>query len=295
MLPFSFFHQIKYSLVAIALLMLTTAPHANAWGAKGHRIIGAIATHHLTASSKAAIHDILQGDDLATASTWADEMRSAKDNVEFWGLRSAPWHYINLPPNGDYASAEKNPLGDAVVAMETFSAILRDEPIPPGSVRAGLEFYYGNLDANKAKVKAFALRFLVHILGDLQQPLHMGYASDRGGNEVKVLWFGKASNLHTLWDSQLIDQADLSYSEYAERLNNRIGRMAATEIHRVQRADTAQWLKESRQLLDQIYAKHDGTNDLSYDYIAEFTPTVEAQLVKGGLRTAHFLNSLFER
>jgi hypothetical protein len=274
--------------------MVVSTPQANAWGAKGHRIIGAIASQHLTASTKATIQEILQGDDLATAATWADEMRSSKDNVKFWSELASPWHYVNLPANGDYATAEKNPLGDALMAVTTFSAILRDEAIPAGPVRAGLEFYYGDLQANKLKVKAFALRFLIHILGDLQQPLHMGYANDRGGNEVKVLWFGKATNLHTLWDSQLIDQVDLSYSEYAARLDKRIAHLPAADIRRLQRVDTAQWLNESRQLLDQIYAKHDGANDFSYDYAAEFAPIVETQLVKGGLRTAYFLNTLFE-
>lgn len=279
--------------LVLATLVMCFSSNCFAWGAKGHRIIGALAQQHLTASAQSAINDILEGDDLATASTWADEMRSSQDNVEFWSKRSAPWHYVNVPQGQDYASSDKNPLGDAFMAIETFSAILLDEDVPAGPVRDGLEFYFGDLKAKDKEVKAFALRFLVHVLGDLQQPLHMGYASDQGGNRVQLSWFGDATNLHTLWDTLLIENAGLSYTEYAQRLSNRISRTPASDVRGLERSDPDVWAKESERMLERIYAEHSASTELGYEYVAKFVPTVESQLVKGGLRTAYFLNSLF--
>lgn len=275
------------------VLALCLSGNSYGWGAKGHRIIGELAQQHLTASTQAAVTEILEGDDLATAATWADEMRSSQDNVEFWSRRSAPWHYVNIPAGQDYASSEKNSQGDAFMAIETFSAILLDEPVPQGPVRDGLEFYFGDLQSREKEVKAFALRFLIHILGDLQQPLHMGYADDQGGNLVQLHWFGQTTNLHTLWDTLLVEQAGLSFTEYTQRLTNRINRTPSSDIRGLERTDPLVWEQESRRTLERVYSRHRESTDLSYEYAAQFVPTVEMQLVKGGLRTAYFLNSIF--
>jgi hypothetical protein len=264
-----------------------------AWGQNGHRVIGALAEERLTDTARSAVEEILKGEDLATVSTWADEMRSAPDNPEFWATRAANWHYVNIAPGETYASSKKNPRGDAYVALETFIAILRDAPVPAGPVRDGLEFYFGDLAARKAEVRTFALKFLVHILGDLQQPLHSGYAADRGGNDVRLSWFGQTSNLHAIWDTQLIEQQDLSYTELAKRLSRRLARMPTAEIRALESAAPLTWIEESQGLLEHIYAQHAGSTDLSYAYADEFRPAVEARLVSGGLRTAYVLNSLF--
>lgn len=283
-----FFHRLLF-----LVLTLGFGSPAYAWGAKGHRVIGALAGEHLTAAAQAAINELLEGDDLATAATWADEMRSAQDNPAFWSNYSANWHYVNIAPGVDYINSDKNPRGDAYMALETFSAILRDEPVPAGPVRDGLEFYFGSADMQQVAVKRFALKFLIHILGDLQQPLHSGYAVDRGGNDVDVFWFGQSSNLHTLWDTQLIEQQDLSYTELARLLDTRISRMPASEIRSLESAPPLDWIGEAQGRLEQIYARHADSTQLGYNYAAEFTPTVNAQLVKGGLRTAYILNSIF--
>ncbi len=176
------------SLLQTTLVVLTLgcAHTALGWGAKGHRVIGVLAEEHLTAAARAAVNEILDGEDLATVSTWADDMRSSPDNREFWSDYSAVWHYVNVAPGVSYADSEKNPRGDAYVAVATFIAILRDEAVPAGPVREGLEFYFGDLAARKTDVRRFALKFLVHILEDLQQPVHSGYADDRGGNDVRL-------------------------------------------------------------------------------------------------------------
>lgn len=275
------------------LLTLSFSSSAYAWGAAGHRVIGELAQERLTVAARAAVNAILEGEDLATVSTWADQMRGSQDNAGFWSDYAANWHYVNIAPGADYTQSNKNPRGDAYMALETFTAILLDSPVPAGPVRDGLELYYGSLTTNKTEVTRFALKFLVHILGDLQQPLHSGYASDRGGNAVDVFWFGQRSNLHSVWDSQLVEQPDLSYADLARHLGNRIRRTPASAIRVLESAEPLDWIREGHMMLDRIYAWHADTNQLGNDYAAEFVPTMEAQLVKGGLRTAYILNRIF--
>lgn len=284
---------LRFLSVMTLLLAAAFSQAAHAWGAKGHRVIGALAEERLSAAAHSAISAILEGEDLATAATWADEMRGSRDNPEFWSEYAANWHFVNIAPGESYASSAKNPHGDAYAALETFVAILLDEPVPAGPVREGLESYFGDLGARKPEVRRFALKFLVHIIGDLHQPLHSGYASDRGGNEVRLSWFGERVNLHAVWDTQLVEHADMSYTQMARRLGNRIIRTPASDVHYMESAAPLGWIDESREMLDRIYAAHAGDPELGSRYTAQFVPTVDTQLVKGGLRTAYVLNSIF--
>jgi hypothetical protein len=275
------------------MIALFTSSEARAWGTKAHRVMGMLAEERLTPGARNAVNEILAGDDLAAATVWADEMRDSPANREFWTAYAANWHYVNIARNRDYASSPKNPRGDAYSAMQTFVAILLDDPLPEGPVLEGLKLYFGEFDAKSLEVKQFALKFLLHILGDLQQPLHSGLAEDRGGNQVDLKWFGEPANLHSLWDTLLLEQQNRSVQQIRRRLSERIGRTPASDIRTMESADPLLWMQESQRLLERIYAKHSGTNEFGNAYAAEFVPTVEAQLVKGGLRTAYFLNSIF--
>jgi hypothetical protein len=277
-------------LVAIALCFTSAA---YAWGTKAHLVIGMLAEERLTPVARNAVNEILADSDLASATLWADEMRGSPDNREFWANYAANWHYVNIPETGDYNTSEKNPRGDAYTAMQTFVAILQDDPVPSGPILEGLRFYFDEFDPQAPEVKQFALKFLLHILGDLQQPLHSGFAEDRGGNQVALQWFGEPANLHSLWDTLLVEQQNRSAEEIRRRLSERIGRTPASDIRTMESAGPLVWMQESQRLLERIYGKHSGTNNFGDAYAAEFVPTVEAQLVKGGLRTAYFLNSIF--
>jgi hypothetical protein len=200
---------------------------------------------------------------------------------------------VNIAQRSDYSSSAKNPRGDAYMAMQTFTAILLGEPVPSGPVLEGLKLYFDEFDTRSLEVKQFALKFLLHIVGDLQQPLHSGFAEDRGGNQIELTWFGEAANLHTLWDTLLLEQQKRSAEQIRRRLSERIGRTPASDIRTMESADPLVWMKESQRLLERIYAKHSDNNEFGDAYAAEFVPTAEAQLVKGGLRTAYFLNSIF--
>lgn len=274
------------------LCMLAACSDVLAWGSKGHRIIALVAGERLMPAALAEVSQLLQGDDLATASTWADEMRGNRDNPAFWST-AATWHYVNVAPGADYASSPKEPRGDAVVALETFTAILLDEPLPAGPVSTALASYFSGFDPHSIEVKRFALKFALHILGDLQQPLHAGYAEDRGGNSITIKWQGENTNLHSLWDSRLLEFGGINEQAYARRLHNRLDHTPNSDVRGMERSDPRQWLDESMRLLQRIHA-HDGKSQVpETTYAAEFVPTVETQMVKGALRTAYYLNNVF--
>ena len=276
-----------------ALLLLAMANPVLAWGTKGHRVIGALAEERLTAAARAAVREILEGEDLASASTWADEMRGSQDNPRFWTDYAAYWHYVNIAPGESYEESNKHPRGDAYMALETFAIILLDREAPQGPIREGLELYFGDLAAREAEVKRFALKFLLHIIGDLQQPFHSGRADDRGGNELEVLWFGEPSNLHSVWDTRLVEQANLGYTVMARRLDARIDRTPGSDVRFWESAVPLAWIEEAQGTLERIYARHASDTSLDTDYTAAFVPTAELQLIKGGLRMAFMLNSIF--
>lgn len=278
--------------LVVGALALASGP-VFAWGSKGHRIIGALAEERLTATARMEITRLLGNDDLAVTAIWADEMRGAQDNTAFWSDYAATWHYVNIPAGGSYATARKEPHGDALLALATFSAILLNEPLPAGGVQDGLKLYFKGNDLHSTEVKRFALKFLVHILGDLQQPLHGGHADDRGGNAIEFTWQGRKTNLHSLWDSGLLDYNKVDEATYARRLRSRLERVPASDLRGYEQADAATWLRESARTLERIYAHMPDGRVNEKDYAAEFVPTVELQLLKGGVRTAWFLNNIF--
>jgi len=254
---------------------------ALAWGKTGHRVVAAIADTQLSGIARAHVEEILgPGESLDEAANWPDEMRSAPE--AFWQKTATPWHYVTL--NGviyDHAPPE----GDALEALDRFSKTLQD----PNASRDD---------------KKLALRFVVHLVGDLHQPLHVGKCCDKGGNDVKVTWFGKPTNLHAVWDSQLVDDEQLSFSELAAKLERHISNADVIAWWDVNPRD---WMSESAQIRDTLYpapgtppikgarGKAKKVPELSYSYVFKFHPVMEQRLSQGGIRLAAYLNALFSQ
>ena len=284
------------SVTLMLLVSLLLSGQCLAFGAKGHRVVGDIAGHYLTDSARLALQPLLDDASLAGISTWADEMRSATDNPQFWGYDySANWHFVNIPAGQHYHNTPPHPRGDAYAALLACIAILRHQDIQEGPVREGLIFYFGDIDndARRPHLERFALRFLVHLVGDLHQPLHVGYEEDRGGNSVNVRWLGQNSNLHRVWDTQLVEHAGLSVEAYSRRLRRQIDSFAATERQALGTMLPSVWMEESRQLLDTVYTVQNRPEGYTGDYAAELQPVIDHQLLKAGLRLAYLLNIIF--
>ena len=265
-------------IAAFAATAASVTSPAHAWGKNGHRIVAALADPQLSGLARAHVEQILgPGESLDEAAYWPDEMKSAP--TPFWQKTASPWHYVTL--NGvlyDHAPPE----GDALEALGRFSATLRDP-------KATLE------------EKQLALRFIVHLVGDLHQPLHVGKCCDRGGNEVKVKWFGRDLNLHSVWDSALLDDQQLSFTEYAARLRRHTTNAEVVDWWDINPRD---WISESGQIRETIYPapvpksakgkKGDpAVPELSYSYVYKFTPVMERRLSQAGVRLAAYLNAIF--
>jgi hypothetical protein len=249
-----------------AAALAAGASPAFAWGKTGHRVVASIADPGLSAEARAHVRLILGTESLDEASTWPDDMRS--DPALFWQKTSTPWHYVTVAGT-HYESAP--PEGDAVTALRRFRAILLD----PAAPRAEREL---------------ALRFVIHIVGDLHQPLHVGKPGDRGGNDVKVTFAGRPTNLHSLWDSALVDDSQLSFSEFAERLQRRT---TPEQVIEWSASDPMVWIRESAEIRPTIYPT--GTTELGWDYVYKFRPVIERRLQQGGIRLAAYLNELFRK
>ena len=256
---------------AVALSTLITmciASPAFGWGQTGHRVTGAIAEQYLSPLSQAALMDLLPHGSLAEASTHADEMRS--NPSEFWQKTANPWHYVTVPEGKRYVEVGAPEQGDAFSALSDFTKTLKSETASDDE-------------------KRLALRFIVHIIGDLHQPLHAGNGTDRGGNDVKVRFFWQDSNLHRVWDSQMLDQRALSYTEWTSWLTEQI---TAEDIRNWATTDPNVWIEESVSIRDTIYP--DDANKMSYDYLYNHLPTAKRRLQMAGIRIAMYLNAVFE-
>lgn len=236
---------------------------ACAWGQTGHRTIGWIAESHLTSKAKKKLNELLEGESLAMASTWMDEIRSDKKYRYM-----ADWHWVTIPDGQTYAQAEKNSNGDIIATIERIIKDLSSRQLAP-------------------KEEKEQIKILIHLIGDIHQPLHVGTGEDRGGNGTKVKWFEKKSNLHQVWDSEMIDDSQLSYTELALSLD----KTSKGKVKQLQNTSVYVWATESMELRKQVYAIGDG--NLSYDYSYQNWNTVRKRLLEAGVRLAGLLNKIY--
>jgi hypothetical protein len=233
------------------------------WGATGHRATGLIAEQYLSAKAKKRIRQILEQESLAMVSTWMDEIRS--DSTYNY---TTDWHWTTIPDGGRYKDVESNPDGKVVMMIEKFTKELKS----------------GKLTSKQQKEY---LKMLIHMVGDLHQPLHVGRPGDRGGNEVKVKWAGEDSNLHRVWDSDMIDDTKLSYTELVQSLR----KPGAETIKVWQKTSVREWAKESMDLRPQVYSI--GKGNLGYRYSYVNMPLVRERILKAGVRIAGLLNQIY--
>jgi hypothetical protein len=258
----------KKIIICCALLYIPFS--SMAWGVLGHRIVGQIADSYLTKKAKKAIAEILGNESVAMASNWPDFIKSDPSYNYLYN-----WHYINIKGGltedsiGNYLANDT--ATDAYTKINFLTAQLK------------------NKDLAQDK-KVLYLRLLIHIVGDVHQPLHVGHADDQGGNKVKIQWFNAPGNLHTVWDSQLVNFQELSYTEYATAIN-----FTTKESRRVmQEKPVSDWIMESYKLAEKIYGDiKEPDQKLGYAYNFQYVDLLNSQLLKGGVRLAGLLNEIF--
>lgn len=246
---------------------LGTAVSAFAWGQKGHDVTAYIAEQHLSEQVKEKVEAALDGHSLVYYSNWLD---NASNTPEYRYTKT--WHYKNVEDGQAYESAPTISTGDVVWAIKDIVNKLKN----------------GSLSHEDENI---ALRMLIHLVGDLHQPLHMGHKVDLGGNKIKIFSFNRDTNLHSYWDSEIVDFVHKwSYSEWQFQID----RASAEEEAKIVAGDVDTWAKESISIVTGIYADTPEGSRVSYNYGAKYAPVVEQQFLKGGLRLAHILNSIYK-
>ena len=254
-----------YRYVLLFVLLIPSCAFADDWGKTGHRAVGEIAENYLDRKAKRKINELLNGHSLAFVSNYGDEIKSDRSYNAF-----NPWHYVNFPFGSQYETVTKNKRGDIIMGIETSIQYLKDEN-----------------SSNEDKV--FYLKMLVHLVGDLHQPLHIGLEEDKGGNDFQVRWFGKGTNLHVVWDSSLLGYFGMSYTEIAANRNN----LSKAEVETIKQGSVLDWAYDSRILCEDIYENTKTGEKLGYGYAYRYMDTVRSQLHKGGIRLAGLLNDIF--
>ena len=245
------------------LLLSTISWQSFGWGPTGHRVTGLIADKYLNKKARKALEAILQGESLAMVSTWMDEVRS-DPKYDYM----ADWHWVSIPAGQSYEQSIKNPQGDVIQTLERVIRELRTKKLTTHQQRDNV-------------------RILVHLIGDIHQPLHVSALDDTGGNEVKITWFNSNSNLHRLWDSDMIDDSKLSYTELAQSLN----RPSDAELQVWQKSSVVSWAVENLSYQKQVYDYGNGKVGYRYAYLNY--PVVRHRLLQAGVRLAGVLNEIY--
>ncbi|MFK8043488.1 S1/P1 nuclease [Congregibacter sp.] len=242
------------------------SPVTLAWGAMGHEIAGTLAAPYLSENAGQRIKALLGEESLSFAATWADRMRS--DPSEFWQKEAGPYHYATVPRGKRYENVGAPPQGDAFTALKKFGSDLRDPEL-------------------SLEQKQLALRFAIHIVQDLQQPFHVGNGHDRGGNQISVRVNGETSNLHRVWDRQIFDARQRDQKEWITYFRSSGLLRSPNEKD----SDPLVWIAESAALRESLYPP---PAIIDAAYIARELPRAEERLALAGIRTAAWLNSVFD-
>jgi len=242
------------------------------WGPTGHRVVGEIASQHLSPQARKAIQALLGRESLAMIANWPDFIKS--DTTHRYD-HTSPWHYLDFPAGAD---------------AEQFDNLLKKAKGENLYTQTQAMIQQLKSSSASKEQKVFALKFLVHMIGDMHQPLHVGRDEDQGGNKVSVYWFDRPTNLHRVWDEHLIEFQQLSYTEYAKALDI----VPAAAVTRLQAGSIRDWMFESHVLADKVYAKTKEGDKLSFRYNYWFQEDLNQQLLKGGLRLAKILNEIYK-
>jgi hypothetical protein len=253
---------------ACLLACFLLIPEAQAWGPDGHRIVAELAQRHLSPAAEAQVERLLAPEHtrrLADVATWADDMQDDPAQQSLWKATRG-MHYINFRDRQcNYQPPQDCRSGRCVVgALQHYVAVLGDR---------------SQSDAARRE----ALKFVVHFVGDVHQPLHAGYRDDKGGNTFQVQFDGKGSNLHRVWDSGMLRSRGLGWQDYARQLDARgtVSLPPATD------APYVAWAEESCRLSRDIYP---AGHTIGARYVATELPQAERRLREAGRRLAEVLN-----
>jgi hypothetical protein len=234
------------------------------WGYKGHRAVATIAQKHLTSNTAYVVSVYLKGESMADVSTWADEN---KNRI------TAPWHFLNLPlglTHEQFVQAVSTSDNNVYTAILKTEASLKDNTL--------------SFDE-----KNEALKYLIHLVGDAHQPMHVSRKEDKGGNTIQVRFDNTGTNLHSLWDGKLIDHEGFSQ----EDIGGQYDKATAEQIKKWQADSPMEWLWESYQISSRLYAETKPGQTIDDVYYKKYIPVIHQRIDQAGIRLAGELNRIF--
>jgi S1/P1 Nuclease len=252
--------------LSLLLALLLVPQLLQAWGREGHRALALIAEKHLSRKAAAQVKDLLGDKSIADVASWADEVRN---QPEYKG--TGPWHFVNLPLGMGYADFQQ--------ALKA-----KDEPNAYQALELNLKLLRDKKQPREKRIDA--LKFVVHLVGDIHEPMHVSRAEDKGGNDIQLQFQGEGSNLHRMWDSGLIHAHGLSDDRLAAENDH------PDHVSRLGWENSAveQWLFESYLLSTQQYAEVPNGSTLDAEYYKKHIGEVQLRLQQGGIRLAQVLN-----
>ncbi|MBL7889258.1 MAG: S1/P1 nuclease [Bacteroidia bacterium] len=245
----------------LAIIFSLTPTLTFAWGAEGHQIVAQIAKANIKGKVLKKVSSYLGDMTFEKAATWMDDIKSDK-SLDYM----KPWHYVNIEKDATYVKAKD---GDIISELDILIAELK------------------NYKTMKAEDVAKDIKILFHLCGDIAQPLHAGYGSDKGGNDVKVKYNDKDFNLHRIWDTDIIRANSIS----TESCLATAKRLKLNKTLKPKAVDPVAWMNDSRAILPKAYEVKDNT--ITPEYVSANKEIVEKQLLKGGFYLAKVLNSIF--
>lgn len=254
------FKKLKPMRILYITLLVFASQFVNAWGEQGHSITATVAHSQLKKSVKDSLKFYLGEMTIQQGANWMDNIR--KDTTYDY---LKPLHYVNIEKGKNYETSDQ---GNIVNELNRVISSLK------------------NREGKKKEEIALDLKILLHLMGDLHQPLHCGYGEDRGGNSIKVDFMGKESNLHRVWDTDIIKYAGITEKKCLKQSV----KLKRTELLSLDQS-VVEWVNDSRSYLDQVYT-FDGKH-ITTEYVKAHSSLIKNQLTKGGVRLAKVLNEIF--
>lgn len=247
--------------IVLFLFFFCFQANSYAWGPRGHKIVAQIAKKYLDPAVLDSVESYLDGISMEKASYWMDEvvMNQSYDFMQ-------PWHFVAIEVDKTYVKT-KNP--DVVNVLENVIKTIRNKK-------------------TSRKEMFLSLKVLIHLIGDIHQPLHCGFAKDKGGATIKLRFFFKTTDLHQVWDSEMLEYQGITTEDCLRLASN----FTRKDIGLYQKTDVMKWMEESRALLSYAY-DFKGTK-LGDEYVDKASPIIKMQLIKAGLRLAEVLNQTFK-
>lgn len=265
----------RFVISILSIFIMLESSSLYAWGPMGHDVVAAIAEQNLTCRTKKKLKKLLDGKSIVYYASWMDNIQ----NSPYWNngyYKTKTWHYANVDKGLTYETMKKEQKGDVITGLEQLTEALKN--------------HYAELTDS---MRVDYVKMIIHMVGDMHCPMHAGRLSDRGGNSTKVKWFGQETNIHSVWDSRMIESARRwGYMEWVEQLD-RHKRKFRKEVSR---GTYQEWFSNTVDNAAIIYEYIENSGEeipnLSYQFVYDFSPMLEEQLLLGGYRLAHVLNTI---